>query len=163
MTDMRTAIPTSAKTSADPLHAPFETRTFYLHFERLQRAPVRVGDCLAYPSMFDPPDAFEAWSVADFRRRRLDDATLLWVDACPAYALALSTHDTWHESREVSADCGLDAHWQGLRGYSSLGWPEALRIVSAAWRALDDLEAVVATRRVARAPDMNQHSPGARG
>jgi hypothetical protein len=29
--------------------------------------------------MFDVPDAFEAWSVADFRRRRLEDASLLWV------------------------------------------------------------------------------------
>ena len=129
---------TGSPPGAERPQQSLDPRAFQLEFERLQGAPVRVGDCLAYPSMFDVPDAFEAWSVADFRRRRLEDASLLWVDACPAYALALCTHAS-RSDEPVPATGGLDRFWPGLRGYSKLCWSEAAPIVSAAWKALDGL------------------------
>lgn len=131
-------LPSGLSASAAPLQPPFDPRAFQLQFERLQRAPVRVGDCLAYPSMFDVPDAFEAWCVADFRRRRLEDASLLWVDACPAYALALCTHASGAEE-PIPLTGELDLFWPGLRGHSKLCWSEAAPIVTCAWTALDRL------------------------
>ena len=123
-------------------HAPLDLRVFRLEFDRLQRAPVRVGDCLAWPSMFEPPDEYEAWSVADFRRRRLQDNGLLWVDACPAYALALCTSASRNGARGAVARAELDLFWPGLRGYSKLDWTDAAPIVSSAWSALERLGSV---------------------
>ena len=132
-------LPSASARGPAQLQPPFETRAFQLQFERLQRAPVRVGDCLAYPSMFDVPDAFEAWCVADFRRRRLEDASLLWVDACPAYALALCTHASRASDRLRQASDELGLLWPGLRGHSKLCWPEAGQLVSSSWVELDRL------------------------
>ncbi|HEY5973013.1 MAG TPA: hypothetical protein VIT22_13830 [Pseudoxanthomonas sp.] len=121
------------------LHSQFDIRNFRRHLEHLRRAPVRVEDCLAYPSMFEVPAAFEVWSVADCRRRRAHDPALMWVDACPAYALAMATHAAYADSLDPDAEEELDAQWDELRGHSNLDWDQAREIVMNAWRALDTL------------------------
>lgn len=126
------------------LHPQFDIRRFRQHLDRLRRALVRVEDCLAYPSMFEVPDAFEVWSVADFKQRRVRDPALMWVDACPAYALALATHAAYGPCPETACPetkGELDAQWDELRGHSNLGWHRAQGIVEDAWRALDALTA----------------------
>ncbi len=121
------------------LRSRCEIRDFRQHLDRLRRAPVRVEDCLAYPSMFEVPEAFEVWSVADFQRRRARDSALMWVDACPAYALAMATHATYANCTDQDAEDELDAQWDELRGHSNLDWHRAREIVVDAWHALDTL------------------------
>lgn len=124
------------------LRSRCEIRHFRQHLERLRRAPGRVEDCLAYPSMFEVPEAFEVWSVADFKSRRAHDPALMWVDACPAYALAMATHAAYADSLEQDVEDELDAQWDELRGHSNLDWDRAREIVASAWRALDMLPSV---------------------
>ncbi|MEO8365467.1 MAG: hypothetical protein ABI538_04595 [Pseudoxanthomonas sp.] len=123
----------------ETLRSQFSIRHFRHHLERLRRAPGRVEDCLAYPSMFDVPEAFEVWSVADFKRRRACNAALMWVDACPAYALAVATHAMYGHAVMLESDDELDAQWDELRGHSNLDWQRAREIVLGAWSALDNL------------------------
>ena len=121
------------------LRSRCEIRHFRQHLDRLRRAPVRVGDCLAYPSMFEVPETFEVWSVTDFQRRRARDSALMWIDACPAYALAMATHATYAHCTDQDAEDELDAQWDELRGHSNLDWHRAREIMVDAWRALDTL------------------------
>lgn len=92
--------------------------------------------------MFDVPEAFEVWSVTDFKRRRACSPELMWVDACPAYALALATHEAYAQTHIQESDNELDAQWDELRGHSNLDWKWARQIVSGAWLALDSLALV---------------------
>jgi len=96
----------------------------------------RLSDCLAYEGMMDIPDEFEAFSQADHRRRARLHPDLAWDDACPAYALALATHDAYQGRLSLSADDELEAQWDELRGASSMDWTVARVIVREAWRWL---------------------------
>lgn len=102
----------------------------------IKGAAQRLSDCLAYDGMMDIPDEFEAFSQADHRRRVRLHPELAWHDACPAYALALATHDAYHGRMSLSADDELEAQWEELRGNSSMDWTVARVIVREAWRWL---------------------------
>jgi hypothetical protein len=100
----------------------------------------RVMDCLAYDGMMEVPEDFEAFSQADHRRRARLRPDLAWADACPAYALALATHDAYSGRMSLSADDELEAQWDELRGGSHMEWPVARMIVREAWRWLAALQ-----------------------
>lgn len=96
----------------------------------------RLSDCLAYDGMMAIPEDFEAFSHADHNRRARLRPDLAWQDACPAYALALATHDVYHGRLSLSADNELEAQWDELRGASNMDWTVARMIVREAWRWL---------------------------
>jgi hypothetical protein len=102
----------------------------------IKRTAQRLSDCLAYDGMMDIPQDFEAFSRADHQRRARLRPQLAWQDACPAYALALATHDAYHGRLSLSADDELEAQWDELRGGSSMDWSVARVIVREAWRWL---------------------------
>lgn len=96
----------------------------------------RLTDCLAYEDMMDIPDEFEAFSKADHLRRARLRPQLAWEDACPAYALALATHDAYQGRLSLTADDELEAQWDDLRGASNMDWTVARVIVRETWRWL---------------------------
>lgn len=102
----------------------------------IQSTAQRLSDCLAYDGMMEIPEDFEAFSQSDHRRRVRLHPQLAWQDACPAYALALATHDAYHGRLSLSADDELEAQWDELRGASSMDWTVARLIVREAWRWL---------------------------
>lgn len=96
----------------------------------------RVSECLAYEDMMAIPAEYEAFSVTDHRRRIRLHPELSWEDTCPAYALALATHDAYHGRLGLGADDELEAQWDELRGGSAMDWPVARVIIREAWRWL---------------------------
>ncbi len=106
----------------------------------LEQVTRRVSDCLAYEGMMSIPEDFEAFSMADHRRRSRLHPDLDWADACPAYALALATHDAYGGRLSLSVDDELEAQWDELRGGSTMDWPVARLIVREAWRWLAQRE-----------------------
>ena len=100
----------------------------------------RVSDCLAYEGMMAIPEHFESFSLADHRRRSRLHPELNWEDACPAYALALATHDAYEGHWNLAVDDELEAQWDELRGVSTMEWPVARLIVREAWSWLSQRE-----------------------
>lgn len=96
----------------------------------------QVADCLADEDARAIPADFAAFGLADYRRRARLHPDIGWEDACPAYALALATHDAYDGRMDLSADDALEAQWEELRSVSSMPWPVARLLVREAWRWL---------------------------
>lgn len=113
----------------------------------LDLAHQRVAECLAYEGMMEIPEQFEVFSQHDHLRRSRLHPDLSWEDACPAYALALATHDAYGGRMSLSTDDELEAQWDELRGGSTMEWSVARLIVREAWRWLAQQEDLTPTVR----------------
>ena len=77
--------------------------------------------------------------VVEFPLERVH-AELDWDDARPAYAIALAAHAVLCEVLDEDREQLLAAHWERIRGRSSLDWAQARPLVADGCRALNRLD-----------------------
>ena len=86
-----------------------------------------LQDMTRYPPGFP---AFAQWHFG-----QLDEA-ISWEDAAPAYALASLSHAAYGGTLDPSVEWELELQWADLAPLSRLPWPQARRLVMAAWSYL---------------------------
>ena len=95
-----------------------------------------VSEFLPYRSMMQLPPGFQAFAQWHFRR--LGDEGMHWRDAAPAYALACLSHAAYGAALDPCVEWELELQWADLGELSRLSWPDARRLIRAAWAFLCD-------------------------
>ena len=93
-----------------------------------------VSKFLPHQGMARIPSGFPAF--AQWHHRQLDDPSITWADAAPAYALACLSHAAYGGAFDPSVEWELELQWADLAPLSRLPWPQARRLVMAAWAYL---------------------------
>lgn len=98
------------------------------------RSRNHVAECLYYPGMTEVPKGYDS-----FANRDASAADLQWEDVCPAYALALVSHQSYRLPQDES---DMEVLWDELGGNSTKLWVEVRDLVLRAWDWLSEAEAV---------------------
>ncbi len=88
----------------------------------------------------DVPPAYDRFCHTHFASVRRLHPTLEWIDACPAYAIALAAHAALCVSFDEAQERLLERHWDRIRGESRLGWTQARPLIAAGCSALDRID-----------------------
>lgn len=99
-----------------------------------------VSKFLPHQGMARFPSGFPAF--AQWHHRQLDDPGVTWADAAPAYALACLSHAAYGGTLDPSVEWELELQWADLAALSRLPWPQARRLVMAAWTYLSGEQAL---------------------
>lgn len=83
-------------------------------------------------------DAFAAFTVHDYGRRRRLHPDVAWEDACRAYAFAAASHADHDGQLDLDTELELETHWERLSGDSGPDWPVARTLLRETWRWLDE-------------------------
>lgn len=92
-----------------------------------------VAKFLPLQGMTRYPTGFPAFAQWHFGQ--LGEA-ISWEDAAPAYALASLSHAAYGGALDPSVEWELELQWADLSPLSRLPWPQARRLVMAAWAYL---------------------------
>ena len=103
-------------------------------------APVVLTDAPPNESLMDVPRSYDSFCRSHFASVRRIHAELDWDDARPAYAIALAAHAVLCEVLDEEREQLLAAHWERIRGRSSLDWAQARPLVADGCRALNRLD-----------------------
>ena len=94
----------------------------------------------AQQAQLDVPLAYEQFCRSHFTSVRRLHPDMLWEDACPAYAVALSAHALLCDALDAARERALAEHWPQIRGGSRLDWCEASGLIGDGCRALARLD-----------------------
>jgi hypothetical protein len=83
-------------------------------------------------------DAFAAFTLHDYGRRRRLHPDVAWEDACRAYAFAAASHADHAGQLDLDTELELEDHWERLRGDAGPEWPVTRTLLREAWRWLDE-------------------------
>lgn len=87
-------------------------------------------------------DAFAAFTLYDYGRRRRLHPDVAWEDACRAYAFAAASHADHAGDLDRDTELELEDHWERLSGDAGPDWPVARTLLREAWRWLDEHGAI---------------------
>ena len=97
-------------------------------------------------ALMDVPAAYDLFCRTHFASVRRMHPDLSWNDACPAYAIALSTHAVLCVALDDERERQLELSWPWIRGDSTLAWAQARRLVADGCSALDRIDPLAMRR-----------------
>lgn len=100
----------------------------------------------SHQSLLEVPSAFDKFCRTHFAAVKRVHPEISWDDACPVYAIALSAHAALFVELDDHCERQLAAHWDRVRGQSSLEWELARPLIADACSALHRLDPLAMPR-----------------
>jgi hypothetical protein len=99
-----------------------------------------------HQALLDVPPAYDQFCRSHFASVKRLHPDLEWIDACHAYAVALSAHAVLCDALDEDCERRLAEHWPRLRGESRLDWRQARGLVADGCSALARLDPLAMRR-----------------